>query len=186
MFTSEQRRATLATFPAGTPVLVISAEHTGFAALIAERNDPATEHAGLVAIAAGDEIVHPTIGNVILEGLDELDDPVAFLAGLKRRLPQARIFVLIANGAHLVALGAFYAGLPLAAGHPLVRDEIEPLFAEAAWHILAVKPIRDEGLPPAESLPFTANIGPIVFSLSDSAMLARSRDSGFLVIADPA
>jgi hypothetical protein len=186
MFNPEQRRATLATFPAGTPLLVLAATRTGFAELVAERNDPATAFADLETVVAGTGFIHATVGNVIIEGLDDLDEPGIFLAGLSGRLPQARIFALVANGAHLVALGAFFAGVPLAAGHPIVRDEIDSLFGQANWRIVAIKPIRDESLPAAEALPFAANIGPIVFALSDSAMLARSRDAGFLVIADPA
>jgi hypothetical protein len=180
------RQAILATFPPGTPLLILAPEAADFGALVRARNDAAIEVRPLGEVAATGDALHPSIPYVLLEGLDDLDDPVSFLAGLRHRAPQARVFALIANAAHLHALGAFYSGAPLAAGHPLVRDEIEPLFRAAGWQPLAIEALVDESIPPAHALPFAANAGGIVFQLAEPVMLERSRNAAFLVVADRA
>ncbi len=101
------RRTLLANFPAGTPFLTAAPERAGFAAIAA---------------------LDAQIPQLVIEGLDDLPDPGAFLRALHARAPQARLFALIANAAHLQTLGAFYGGAPPAAAHPLVFDEIVPLF----------------------------------------------------------
>jgi hypothetical protein len=184
--TAAIRRAALETFPVGTQFIIVAPNRSEFAELVGERNDASVALLGLGAVAMSDAPLDPTILNVLLEGLDDLDNPVAFLAGLHRKAPQARVFALIANGAHIGSLGAFFAGIPLAAAHPLVRDEIEPLFHAAGWQPLAIRPFNDEAIPPVDALPFSAGIGEIVFNLSEPAMLERCRCTAFLVIADHA
>jgi hypothetical protein len=180
------RQAVLGTFPTGTPLLVLAPEAAEFAPLVRARNDAAIDVRPLAEVAASGDVLHSSIPYVLLEGLDDLDDPVSFLAGLRHRTPQARVFALIANAAHLHALGAFYSGAPLAGGHPLVRDDIEPLFRAAGWLPLAIEALIDESIPAAHALPFAANAGNIVFQMAEPVMLERSRNAAFLVVADRA
>ena len=152
--------------------------------LVRERNDAAASVCEPEALAA--RLPEPSaIAHVLLEGLDALDDPAAFLTLLRGRAPQARLFALVANAAHVRALGAFYTGTPLAPGHPLVVGDLEPLFLNAGWRPLAVKAYPDESLPAGPPLPFTFDAGDIVFTLAVPAALERARNAAFLVIADP-
>jgi hypothetical protein len=178
------RRSALATFPVGTPVLVVAPERAGFALLLAERGDPAAALLDLRAAAAG-AALDPAAPHLVIEGLDDLPAPHAFLAGLRSRTPQARIFALLSNAAHLGSLAGFFAGTPLAAGHPLVPGELEPLFDRGGWRILAIKTFIDATIPGAESLPFAIAGGAITFNLIQPAMLDYCRVAAFLVIADP-
>jgi hypothetical protein len=184
--TTAIRRAVLETFPAGTPLTVVAPQSAEFSRLLGERNDAAIGVSDLGAVATSQGLIDPAIPHVLLEGLDDLDEPIAFLATLRREAPQTRVFALIANSAHVGALGAFYSGVPLAAGHPLVHEDLEPLFQAAGWRMLTIKTFADESIPPAEALPFVANVGQIVFSLSERDMLERCRCAAFLAIADPA
>lgn len=139
----------------------------------------------LSEIAAGEDLLHPTIPHVLLEGIDDLEDPILFLNRLRTRTPQARVFALVSNAAHLISLGSFYAGKRLAQGHPLVLEEIGPLFLAAGWQPLAITALLDESLPPAEALPVTVTAGEIGFQLVDPTVLMRGRSAAFLVVADP-
>jgi len=183
MIRPEMRRSTLATFPAGTPLTVVAPARADFAALLRERGDAAVALADLHE-AAADGALDPTTPHLVLEGLDDLDEPVAFLRGLRRRTPEARIFALVSNAAHVGSLAGFYAGLPIAQAHPLVPEEIAPLFSAAGWKVLAIKNLIDESIPPASALPFAVIAGAIAFNLVEPAMHERCRNAGFLVIAD--
>ncbi len=158
MIGPEIRRAVLASFPAG---------------------------AAFADAAGGAEALDATAPHVLLEGLDAIDDPRAFLAAVRERMPHARLFALVANAAHLAALGAFYAGVAPAAAHPLVRAEIEPLFLAAGWQTTAITPIVDGSLPPPEAAPLEINAGAIIFQIADAATLERTRDAAFFIVADP-
>jgi hypothetical protein len=184
MIRPEMRRAALATFPARTPLTVVAPARADFAALLRDRNDPAAALAELHEVATAGTALDPTTPHLVLEGLDDLDEPVAFLAGLRRRTPEARIFALVSNAAHVGSLAGFYAGLPIAQAHPLVPEEIAPLFSAAGWKVLAIKNLIDESIPPASSLPFAVIAGAIAFNLVEPAMHERCRNAGFLVIAD--
>ena len=185
MIAPEMRRAALRTFPGGTPLTVLASPLAGFATLLCERGDDVPVLRDLAAVAAGTERLDPATPHLLIEGLDALVDPGAFLRAVRERAPQARVFALISNAAHLGSLGAFYAGVPLAAAHPLVPEEIEPLFATGGWEILAIKNLVDEAIPPAAALPFAVTARNITFNLIEPAMLERCRNAGFLVIADP-
>jgi hypothetical protein len=181
---AEMRQAVLSTFPPGTPLLVLAPDTAEFAAIVRARNDAAIDVRSLCEIAATGDVLHPSVPYVLLEGLDDLDDPHAFLAELRDRAPQARVFALIANGAHLHALGAFFSGVPLAAAHPLVLSDIEPLFRAAGWQPLAIENLIDESIPSSDALPFVAGLGDIEFHVTERAMLERGRNAAFLVVAD--
>ncbi len=183
MIQADQRRATLRTFPAGTPLTIVAPARAGYATLLRERDDPAATLGELDDVAAGAGL-DPAIPHLVLEGLDDLDEPVSFLASLRDRTPEARIFALISNAAHVGSLAGFYAGLPLSRAHPLVPEEIELLFASAGWRILAIKNLIDESIPPAASLPFAVIAGAIALNLVEPAMHERCRNAAFLVIAD--
>jgi hypothetical protein len=178
------RRSALATFPLGTPLLVVAPERAGFAPLLAERGDPVAVLNDLRAVAAG-AALDPTAQHLVIEGLDDLTAPHAFLADLRARTPQARIFALLSNAAHLGSLAGFFTGVPLAAGHPLVSDELEPLFERGGWRILAIKTFIDDTIPGAASLPFAIAGGAITFNLIEPEMLEHCRVAAFLAIADP-
>ena len=119
---------------------------------------------------------------VLLEGIDDLDDPIAVLSAVREQTINARLFALIANAAHLPALAAFYAGSRLATRHPLVRDELEPLFRAAGWQAASITPIVDAALPAAA--PVEINAGAIIFQIVEQAALERGRNAAFLVTAD--
>jgi hypothetical protein len=178
------RRSALATFPVGTPLLVVAPERAGFAALLAERGDPVPALRDLGEVAAG-ATLDPATPHLMIEGLDDCMAPEALLAGLRTRTPQARIFALFSNAAHLGSLATFFAGASLAAGHPLVPGEIEPLFERAGWRVLAIKTLLDDAIPSAASLPFAIEAGAITFNLIEPAMLDYCRIAALLVIADP-
>jgi hypothetical protein len=181
LINAQIRRSVLATFPAGTPCLVLAPARAGFGPLLAERNDPAIELRVL-----GGELPPSAIPHVVLEGIDDLADPIGFLTGMRAAMPAARLFALVANASHLVALGAFFSEHALAAQHPLTAAEIEPLFNAAGWKPLAVKPLIDAALPAPGAAPCTVTVGAIGFQCYSAAVLERGGTAAFLVIADGA
>jgi hypothetical protein len=181
---AQLRRSTLANYPFGTPFLVLAPEEAGYAGIVRERNDAAVEVRDLGTIADADDVLHPTIPHVLLEGLDDLADPVGFLDRLRSRAPEARIFALVSNAAHLLSLGSFYAGKRLAAGHPLVFEELAPLFIAAGWQPLAITALPDESLKLPQTFPFAVEAGEITFQLFEPVTVERGRNAAFLVVAD--
>jgi hypothetical protein len=184
MIGPELRRSVLATFPPGTPLLVVAPNESGFAALLRERNDAAASVCAPEELALRLPVPSP-VPHLLLEGLDAVDDPAATLALLRARAPQARLFSLVANAANVRALGAFYAGTPPARGHPLLIGDLEPLFLNAGWRPLAIKAYADASLPGSPALPVGVDTGDMVFTLADSATFERARTAAYLVIADP-
>jgi hypothetical protein len=177
------RRAFLASVPSGTPLLIVAPDAAGYAALAAERGDPALAVRRLERLTAGADLGAAAPANVLLEGLDELAAPAAALRHLCTWAPHARLHVLVANAAHLPWLAAFFGGAPPPAGHPLVRGEIEPLFRAGGWEPQAVNAIVDAQLP--ATVPVEIAAGAIRFQLTDAARLERGRTAGFLVLAEP-
>jgi hypothetical protein len=180
----EIRRAFLAGVPAGTPLLIVAPERAGYAALAAERDDGAVVVRDLHALLAAENFPVDAVANVLLEGLDELAEPAAALRRLHERTPQARLYALVANAAHLVWLAAFYRGEAPPAGHPLVRSELDALFRAGGWEPQAVNAIVDAQLPPPAAVPVEIDAGAIRFQLTAAAMLERGRSAGFLIVAD--
>lgn len=172
MITNAIRRGLLANFPAGTPLAIVAPDDA-FDALVAERNDAATS---LHALATAD--LPATVPHVIVEGLDAVDDPVALLAEVRAAAPQARLFALVANAAHLPAMAAYFNGGAIATVRPLVRGDIERALEAAGWKRIALDPI-------AEDVPFVTQIGGLSFTLDDAEMRERVRPAAFLAIADP-
>jgi hypothetical protein len=173
MITGAIRRGLLANFPAGTPLAIVSPDGA-FDTLVAERNDAATSLHGLGALAE----LPAAAPHVIVEGLDAVDDPVALLAGVRAAAPHARLFALVANGAHLPALAAYFNGAPIAPVRPLVRADIERALDAAGWKQIALNPI-------AEDVPFVTQAGGLSFRLDDDDVRERSRPAALLAIADP-
>jgi hypothetical protein len=118
-----------------------------------------------------------TAPHVIVEGLDAVEDPVALLAAVRAAAPQARLFALVANAAHLPALAAYFNGGAIAAVRPLVRADVERALADAGWNQIALNPI-------AEDDPFVTQIGGLSFTLDDTETRERVRPAAFLAIAD--
>ncbi len=181
MITPQIRRAAIDVFPIGTPVLIAASEAAGFAQLVAERGDP-----NVAWVPLGAQPPASTAPHLLLEGIDDLFDPAGYLRAARASLPEARIFALIANAGHLIGLGAFFAGRPLAAGHPLSESEIAPLFGTAGWKVLAVQRLLDEPLPEPHSAPVVVTVGDVSFECATPQDLERGRTAGFLVIADRA
>lgn len=181
MITPQIRRSVLGIFPLGTPFLIVADEAAGFAEIIAERGDAAVACAPLATQPPASAAPH-----LLLEGLDDLFDPAAYLRAARAAMPDARMFSLVSNAAHLIGLGAFFAGYPLAGGHPLSECEIGPLFESAGWNVLATQPLFDDALPLPNSAPVTITVGGIGFHCATPEALERGRTAGFLVIADRA
>lgn len=184
MILESVRASLLGSFPAGTPVLIAATEPGAFAALVAARSDPAT---ALTALTAAFD--HPALAatpHVVLEGLDDVEDPPALLAALRDAAPQARLFALVANGAHVRGLGAFLRGRPPARAHPLVEGELHALFTAGGWQVVAVTPVRDPSLPSPSSYPSQLADGDAVsVRVDDAEMFARLATAAFVVVADP-
>ena len=183
MIDAELRRAVLANFPPGTSLGVVAPADKGYSELLSARGDGAA----LVVLADGkapsaDALV--SLEHVLLEGVDDVEDPVGLLRSVRAAAPSARLFLVIANAAYARSLLAFFDGAPLARAHPLVGSEIEPLLAAAGWRPLAINPIADESIPADQALPFELTTPNMCIKISDSAMLERTRTRAFIVIAD--
>ena len=89
---------------------------------------------------------------------------------------------MIANAVHFRALAAFYNGIPLAAEHPLVREEITPLLDSAGWRVLEINAIYDEAV--GTTVPASIDMNSVRFNIASEPMLARGRVYAFLAVAD--
>ncbi|MBV8423553.1 MAG: hypothetical protein JO349_00045 [Candidatus Eremiobacteraeota bacterium] len=183
MIDAELRRAVLGSFPPGTSLAVVAAAEKAYAPLLEARADSATS---LVALTGGTISALGSVQHVLLEGIDDVEEPAVLLREIHAGAPAARLFVLVANAAYLRALAAFFDGTPLAQGHPLVEAELEPLISAAGWRIVAINPVPDESIPGPESLPFELASPSICFKIADPAMLQRARIRAFIVVADRA
>lgn len=164
MIPSGLRALVLADFPPGTPLLAVAPRDGELP------DDPALA----------------TIPHVLLEGLDAVAAPVELLATLHARAPNARLFALVSNAAHVSGLAAFCGGTPLAPEHPLTHDEVAPLFAAAGWTVLSIRPIRDPAIELAHEPPVTVEVDGLAVRLDDAAAVERACTSAFVVIADRA
>ena len=182
MIHPEIRRAVVANFPALARLVILAPPAAGYAAIVAARADVAVDVRTPDNVRAGDDTPWP-FANVLLEGIDDLEDPVTFFERLRERTPRARLFALIANAAHLPGLGRFYAGAPSPA-RPLVREEIAPLFRAGGWEPASIASIVDASLPAPGSVPIEFDAGPIKFQIVDPEMLERGRCAAFFVTAD--
>jgi hypothetical protein len=184
MIDADLRRALLANFPPGTSLAVIAPPDKGYPELLAARGD------GAALVALDGSWPEPgalgAVGHVVLEGIDDTDDPVGLLAAVGAAAPSARLFLIVSNAAHLRALQAFFNGAPLARAHPLVHSEIEPLLRASGWRPITVDPIPDESIPLAQPLPFELTTPTICFKINDAAVLERARIRAFIAIADHA
>jgi hypothetical protein len=179
MITAEVRRAALGIFPAGTPLVIVAPETAAFAGLLRERNDPA-----VVSCALQPEMQLAARPYMLLEGIDAIDEPAPFLRSLRTALPGTRLFALIANGAHLPGLGAFFGGLPLAPAHPYTPTDIETLLVTAGWTPLDMLALADDTLPAASAAPLAVTAGAMTFHCADAATLERGRTAAFLAVGE--
>lgn len=178
--------AVLANFPRGTPLLVVAPASSEFGRIAADLGDPAVE---VATLEGGGEIDHAGLAaapHVLLEGLDAVERPAALLAALHERAPRARLFALVSNAAHVRGLAAFFGGRPLAANHPFVQAELEPLFAAAGWRTLAVTPIPDRSIEPPAELPGYLELANMSLRVEDAAMRDAGCTAAYLVVADRA
>jgi hypothetical protein len=182
MIDADLRRAVLANFPPGTSLVVVAPPDKGYVALLESRGD------GLRFLGIDGQLPAPgslgAIEHVLLEGVDDIEDPAALLAAVRVAAPVARLFMLVSNAAYLRGLLAFFNGAPLAREHPLVEAEIPPLLGAGGWKPVAITPIPDESISGPGSLPFELASPTICFKISDPAMLHRACVRAFIAIAD--
>jgi hypothetical protein len=181
---STLRAAVLANFPPGASLVVAAPIATGFAALVAARSD-GTRFTELPLGGFEGDADMPAMTNMLVEGLDALDDPGEFLRKLSQRAPDARLFALVANAAYVNGLSSLFTGASPSSGHPLVLAELEPLLARSGWRTLAINAIADESIPVGR-LPLDLSTSLFTLKVADGAMLERVRIRAFLVIADHA
>ncbi len=174
------RRGLLGQFAADVPITALVSGAPFYHGLAAER--PSLTLVLLEQLAGGERIA--PAGNVIVDGLDALDDPAAALRALREAAPNVRLFVLIGNAAYAPTLAAFVAGGRMAAARPLVAADIDVLFAASGWHEAERVPLVDRTLAHA-ALPYTIAIGGVTFTVTSPEMAARLSTAGYLIIADP-
>jgi hypothetical protein len=171
----ELRRSFLELVPPATPALVVAPGGTELLALAqsepaltARPFDDAADAAGFAAY-------------VLLEGLDAHHDPAALLGTLRCAAPAARLFALVANGAYFPDVAAFAGGARIAPVRPLVRTEIEPLFAAGGWTVTDVAHVPDPACTPSE-FPFRLVWSSVVVH-ADATVATRMLDVAFIVSA---
>jgi len=180
------RKTLLDTFPPGLPLLVLAPAAKPL--LVTQR---ATHDRPVDATAVFDLDGHfdnveldRMFENVLLEGLDAVDDPVALLRRIRTTAPAARLFALVANAASLSGLANFVAGAALAPAHPLVRAELEPLLAGAGYTVVRIEALEST-LHDAEQRDGGWRLGHLLVTDLEPDDLQRVRTDAFLVIADP-
>jgi hypothetical protein len=121
---------------------------------------------------------------VVVEGPEDVEDPVALLRSVRERAPVARLFALVANAAHARTFAGFFAGTLPARAHPFVYDELDPLFRAAGWTPLAITPNIDPSLELPHEPPVSLELGTVTLRLDDAATAERCRTAAFIVAAD--
>ncbi|MGH7716232.1 MAG: hypothetical protein ACREML_09585 [Vulcanimicrobiaceae bacterium] len=182
MIDAELRQAVLANFPPGPSLAVVAHRESGYPDLLHARGDGAPFlplEASLPAPGSLGRVEH-----VLLEGVDDVADPIELLRAVKTAAGAARLFVVVSNAAYVRGLLAFFNGAALARAHPLVQSEIEPMLNAAGWRVLAINPIPDESIPAAQTLPFELTSATMCVTITDAAMLERARVRAYIAIAD--
>jgi hypothetical protein len=159
----------------------------GRVAVLASNPEPyRSAVAGTTVIALDDSPFVPPAdcAAIVLEGLDDVEDPGALLRAVASALPAVRLFALIANAAYAESLEAFIGGAALARGHAYVLAELAPLFAEAGWAVQSIDPIMG-GEPAPTTFPIDVSVGQVKFRAADRAMLERLHVAGYVVVALP-
>jgi len=171
------RQGLLDQFPADAPLTVL-ATGTDFYQRASERRPGLT----LLPLASG--ALDPIGGNVIVDGLDRVADPAAALRELRRASTAARVFALVSNAAYSVTLLNFLAGDPFALEHPLVAAEIDELFAESGWSVMARSELINRSIAHGP-LPYAVSNRGVSVTVSTPEIAERLSTAGFVVIADP-
>lgn len=172
-------------FPPGTPLLIIAPEANGYTEIAMASKNPALRTCLLDPDQGS--WAHPaaaTMPHILLDGIDELDDPTTFLNDLRARAPEARLFALIANACNLIVLERFYSQAVPIPAHPLVAGQLGSLFKAGGWDVATVNVIVDDLIPGNLAVPFPAEVGQIQFQIVDDDMRDRVRAAAFLVIAN--
>lgn len=140
----------------------------------------------LIALEDAAALPAPDCAAVVLDGIDDLEDPPALLRTMAAALPAARIFALVRNAAYADMLRRLIAGAPLVRGHALVLSELAPLFAAGGWRTESIDPVIGGRFPDA-TLPRDVSISKNVrLRVQDAATLERLQIAGYLVVARPA
>lgn len=186
MILERHRTTLLDLFPRGVPLLALApAAQPELVTHANARNTPGARAATFERDGRIDELAADHASdNVVLEGLDAVDDPAALLLAIRAAAPAARLFALVANAASLSGLAAFVAGVSLAPGHPLVRSELEPLFAAGAYTVVHVHDLENT-LAEAERINGGLRVGKLLAADLSPQDEQRLRTDAFLVVADP-
>lgn len=150
--------------PAGR-VAVFATQLDPYRAVLDGRDD--------VALCALDgATVPPGCTVALVEGIDEVEDPLAALCAIAAAPEVARVILLVANAAFAPALDAFVAGETLAGGHAFVECELAPLLAAAGFVTESIAPVYG-GAPGTPALPTDLSTGRVKFRVETAAALAR-------------
>lgn len=166
-------------------MLIAASDPSEFRALAAARDDDAIV---VTALSADETPRHPALAaipHIVLDGLENLNDPVALLTALRSATATARLFAVVSNAAHVWDLAALVNGAPATYGHPLVHDEIAALFSAAGWLPLGITPVPDPSLPVPAAFPAAIGAGRLAYRVDDRPAFERAATSAFIVVADP-
>jgi hypothetical protein len=119
---------------------------------------------------------------VVLEGIDDLEEPLEFLRTIAIVAPAIRILALVANAAFAPSLDAFISGGVLARGHAFVLGELAPLFEAARFQSVSIAPIMGGALG-TDALPIDVSTGNVKIRVEAADVRERLQTAAYLVIA---
>ncbi len=173
------RQGLLDQFPGSVPLTVV-ATGTGYYAYASTLRPGLT----LLPLAPDTPLAKIADPDVILDGLDTLADPAAFLRALRRQGLVKRVFALVSNGAYGVTLLKFLAGDAIAAAHPLVAADLAALFAESGWCVIDLIALIDQSVSHGP-IPYAVTDRDVTVKVTTPEIAERLSAAGYLVVADP-
>jgi hypothetical protein len=170
------RHAVLALAAPGERFAVFASRPQTYRALLAEGSEG--------HVSALDGAPGPASGYAlaIVEGLDDIDDPVGALRAIAGAGNGARVAALIANAAFAPALDGFIAGAVLAGAHAFTAGELPRLFADAGLETLSLASIYGGGIA-NPAFPLDVATGHVKFRVENAEVLDRMQIAAYLVIA---
>jgi len=157
-------------------VVVFASRPETYRALLAGRRD-------VRVLAIGDAASVPHgCATVVVEGIDDVEDPLALLRAIAPVGSAVRVIALVANAAFAPALDAFIAGGLLAGGHAYVESELTPLFEAAGLRMESITPVFG-GVPGSPALPTDLSTGRVKFRVDTADVLARLHVAAYIAIA---
>jgi hypothetical protein len=173
------RQGLLDQFPGSVPLTVVVAGTDFYKHAL-------TRRPGLTLLPLVDDVALPANAdpNVIVDGLDALDEPLTALRALRRPGTVARMYALVSNGAYGVTLLKFLACDAHAAAHPLVAADLPDLFAESGWCLVDRIAMVDQSVAHGP-IPYAVTERDVSLKVTTPEIAERLSTAGFLVIADP-